>query len=64
MLIGKQSKKERERGGGGECKDGEYLENIGNKMKKFKNIGRFYKYAENIYERVARHVRDKVITIA
>ena len=54
--------KERERGK--KWKDGEYLENIGNKMKKLKNIGRFYTYVEKIYKRVARPVRDKAITIA
>ena len=63
MVIEKQSEEERERGGE-QCKDGEYLENIGNKTKKLKNIGRFYKYAENIYKRVATPVRDKAITIA
>ena len=49
---------------GGECKDGEYLENIGNKTKKLKIIGRFYKSVEKIYKRVAMPVRDKAITIA
>ena len=56
-LIEKQSEGER----------GKYeknLENIGNKTKKLKNIGRFYKYVEKIYKRVARPVRDKGITIA
>ena len=39
MFIGKQLEGEK---GGGECKDGEYLENVGNKTKKLKNTGRFY----------------------
>ena len=62
MHIGKQSEEEREREK--KCKNGEPLEIIGNKAKKLKNIGRFYKYVENMYERVTRPARDKAITIA